>query len=221
MVIIVGGGPAGSSAAYTLAKHSLDVCVIDKSSFPRDKLCGGLLTLRSKKVFSEIFDALWSEVVDFTSHGVRFFHQDKQLNSVENYSELYFTKRMVFDDYLLTLAKNSGAQSIFGNGITSIDIKKKSCVLKSGDIVTYDYLIGADGVNSRVSKEIFGKSFNKKTIAFTLEIEVDRTLVKKQISDPEIYFGVVRWGYGWVFPKKKTLTIGVGGMQQFPLQISP
>ena len=54
-VVVVGGGPAGSAAARTLAAAGVDVCVIDKSVFPRDKLCGGLLTLRSRKTFQQVF----------------------------------------------------------------------------------------------------------------------------------------------------------------------
>ena len=44
-VVIVGGGPAGSSAACTIAKSGLSVLLIDKSEFPRDKCCGDGLTL--------------------------------------------------------------------------------------------------------------------------------------------------------------------------------
>ena len=42
--LIVGGGPAGSSCAWQLHQHGLDVMVMDKTSFPRDKVCAGLIT---------------------------------------------------------------------------------------------------------------------------------------------------------------------------------
>lgn len=67
-------------------------------------------------------------------------------------------------------------------------------------------------MNSVVSKSIFGNSFNSKTIGFALEIEVDKKLLNREVTVPEIYFGVVNWGYGWVFPKENTLTIGIGGV---------
>ena len=53
--VVVGGGPAGSAAAYTLAAAGKKVCLIDKAEFPRDKLCGGGLTFRSKRAFERIF----------------------------------------------------------------------------------------------------------------------------------------------------------------------
>src|SRR3954452_11793178 len=46
-VVVVGAGPAGASAAYHLARHGLDVVVMEKSRFPRDKVCGDGLTPRA------------------------------------------------------------------------------------------------------------------------------------------------------------------------------
>ena len=68
-VVVMGGGPAGSSAAYTLAGAGVKVCLIDRSIFPRDKLCGGLLTIRSKRAFQRIFKADWTPVIQTVSKG--------------------------------------------------------------------------------------------------------------------------------------------------------
>jgi flavin-dependent dehydrogenase len=54
-VIVIGAGPAGSTAAYLLALNGFKVLIIDKAIFPRDKLCGGLLTLKSIKLLEDIF----------------------------------------------------------------------------------------------------------------------------------------------------------------------
>ena len=210
-VVIVGGGPSGSSAAYTLAKQGIDVCVVDKAVFPRDKLCAGLLSLRSKHIFSEIFDASWEEAFEYKANGVKFFHKNKLLNDVKNCSEMFFTCRVDFDNYLLTMAESAGASLYQGSGIVSIDLKNRVCHLRSGDEISYDYLIGADGVNSIVAKTLYGKSFEKEKIAFALEVEVDRALSERDVNVPELYFGVAKWGYGWVFPKEKTLTVGIAG----------
>ena len=211
-VVIVGGGPSGSSAAYTLAKQGVDVCVVDKAVFPRDKLCAGLLSLRSKQLFSEIFDASWEEAFEYKASGVKFFHKNKLLNDVKGCSEMFFTYRVDFDDYLLTMAKSVGVSLYLGSGISSVDMDNRVCQLRSGGEISYDYLIGADGVNSIVAKTIYGKSFDKEKIAFALEIEVDRSLSEREVNVPELYFGVAKWGYGWVFPKEKALTVGIIGL---------
>jgi geranylgeranyl reductase family protein len=211
-VLIIGGGPAGASAAHTLASHGLDTALIDKAVFPRDKLCGGLLTLRSRKIYSRIFAAAWEPLVDFTAHGVKFFHRASLLNEVADGSELYFTRRLDFDHYLLDQAIARGTTAYLGDAVVALDIHEKICRLRSGAEFSFDFLVGADGVNSLVAKNLFGKAFDHNSIAFALEMEVDRRQFPQPLDDPEIVFGLARWGYGWVFPKKDTLTVGIGGL---------
>lgn len=211
-VIIVGGGPAGSAAAHTLAAGGIDVCLVDRCIFPRHKLCGGLLTLRSKKIFDEVFGVSWDPVIERVSRGLIFCHRDRLLNSVRDYRDLHFTRRYNFDDYLLGLAKEAGANLLLGNEVRDLDTGESTLTLSDGTLLSYKYLIGADGVNSRVAWTLFGDFFDKATLAYGLEMEVPVAGRVSPISDPEIYFGVVEWGYGWVFPKKETLTVGIGGL---------
>lgn len=213
-VVVIGGGPAGSSAARTLALSGLSVCVIDKKEFPRNKLCGGLLTLRSKKVFDSVFNVSWDNVIEKTSRGVEFYYNTAFLNSVSNYKDVYFTSRRNFDNFLLSLSKKTGAKLLLGQGVKYIDEKDKKLVLDNGEQIKYKYLIGSDGVNSVVARFLFGSPFDKKTIAFGVEIEVPYSTRVESIENPEIYFGVVNWGYGWVFPKKDTLTVGLGALHE-------
>jgi flavin-dependent dehydrogenase len=211
-VLIIGGGPAGSSAARMLSGKELKVCVIDKSTFPRDKLCGGLLTLRSKRIFENVFQTTWDPIIEVISRGVQFFHNSRFLNSVSDYKDLHFVSRIKFDDYLLNLAKQSSATTQLGSGAKSVDIKNSEVELFDGTVLTADFIIGADGVNSTVAKSLYGKAFTKKAIAFGLEMEVPIGNKYPIINDPEIYLGVSKWGYGWIFPKRLTLTVGIAGL---------
>lgn len=211
-VLVVGGGPAGSSAARTLAAKGVKVCLVDKHTFPRDKLCGGLLTLRSKKIFDEIFKNSWAPTIDIVARGVQFFYKERFLNSVQDYKDLSFTCRYRFDDHLLKLAEQEGATLHLGTGVRAVNIENNSLELMDGTVFTSEFIVGADGVNSIVAKSLFGRSFNKDTIAFGLEMEVPINKYHQKIDDPEIYFGIARWGYGWVFPKRKTLTAGIAGL---------
>jgi len=211
-VLVIGGGPAGSAAAHTLARHGVDVGLIDKAVFPRDKLCGGLLTLRSKKVYQRIFEQPWDTIINHVSHGVKFLHQGRLLNEVVDFSELFFTRRLDFDHFLLDQAIGRGAAVYLGDAVVSLDISKKTCHLCSGEALTFDTLIGADGVNSLVAKTLFGQFFDSSRVAFALEMEVDRARHPDRVDDPEIHFGLAHWGYGWVFPKKDSLTVGIGGL---------
>jgi menaquinone-9 beta-reductase len=230
-VVVAGGGPAGSAAAFTLAARGLRVGVVDKYSFPRDKLCGGLLTLRAKKIFRQVFQTDWSPAIHRTACGAKFYFQSRLLNTVADYSDISFTCRREFDAFLLNLAVQRGATLLEGRMVKSVDSANSTVALADGATLNYDFLIGADGVNSAVARGLFGAAFNPQTIGFGLELEVPhiqsfspiggqaarradegvRFMERGCVTDPEIHFGLIDWGYGWVFPKRETLTAGIGG----------
>jgi geranylgeranyl reductase family protein len=213
-VVVVGGGPAGSAAARTLAAAGRDVCLIDRAIFPREKLCGGLVTLRSKKIFERTFGGQWKNDLFVSSTDVAFFSNGKLIAAPPPYSRLFFTMRFDFDNYLLGLARQAGAQLKLGESLSNLDLRARVIQLASGINISFDYLIGADGVNSQIAKSIFGHSFDPNTIGFGLEVEVPRANLPDQSDRVEIDFAAARWGYGWVFPKKATFTIGVGGIHK-------
>ena len=72
-VIVVGGGPSGSAAAMQLADAGLSVVLLDKARFPRDKLCGGLISERSAKLIDRIFGNAVVPPYEYVSTGARFF----------------------------------------------------------------------------------------------------------------------------------------------------
>jgi len=74
-VIIVGGGPAGTTAAYLLDKKGYEVLIIDKKKFPRNKLCGGLLTKKTLNILSDIYN-----------FNVKDLKKDKVINYISDYT---------------------------------------------------------------------------------------------------------------------------------------
>lgn len=214
-VIIVGAGPSGTSAAYLLAASGMKVTLIDKCVFPRIKLCGGLLTGRSEKIFHDIFKTSWNPVIEASSNGATLFKKYKYLNSFDNYRPLYFTSRDIFDTFLLELAREKGAQIMQGNRVVSVDQDENSITLSDGKKMFADFFIGADGVMSSVANSLFPHSRDVNKLAVCLETEVPLDLTNDQIKKPEVYLDIVRWGYGWIFPKKRSLTVGVGGIKKY------
>ncbi|HEY4140250.1 MAG TPA: geranylgeranyl reductase family protein [Pseudolabrys sp.] len=212
--VVVGGGPGGSAAAYTLAAAGKKVCLIDKSEFPRDKLCGGGLTFRSKRAFEQIFKRRWKSELINSSQNVSFFSKGRFLASYKVDANIYFTMRLSFDHYLVGLAQEAGATLKLGDAVSEIDLEKNSIVLRSGEQISFGFLIGADGVNSVVAKTLYGQSFNPETIAFALEAEVPRDRLPQHGDLVEFDFSAARWGYAWVFPKQKSITIGIGGLHR-------
>jgi menaquinone-9 beta-reductase len=210
--VVIGGGPAGSAAAHVIAGTGMNVAVIDKAIFPRNKLCGGLLTQRSQSVFKSIFGDVWGPAIETVADGIVFYHRDRFLNRLDSYKRVYFTSRPNYDTYLLELAEKRGAKIFQGRVVNSIDFQSRTVSLADGRTIKADFVIGADGVNSRISRLIDGSSDRRRTLAFGLECEVPRELLKRPIHSPEIYLGIARWGYGWVFPKKDSATVGLAGL---------
>jgi flavin-dependent dehydrogenase len=98
--------------------------------------------------------------------------------------------------------------------VDDIDVAN-SRLTADGEEIAFRYLIGADGVNSAVARALYGRSFYPENIGFALEAEVPRDATRQDAILPEVYFGAINWGYGWLFPKKKTLTVGIGGFHRY------
>ncbi len=203
-----------SSRLHTRCRRQKKVCLIDKAEFPRDKLCGGGLTLRSKIMFERIFRRPWKAELFISSRDVAFFSKGRFLASLKISSNLFFTTRLSFADYLLGLARDAGATLKLGDAVRKVDLDRQSIALQSDEDVAFRFLIGADGVNSIVAKTLFGKSFDPATVGFTLEAEVPRDRLPQHGNIVEIDFSAARWGYGWVFPKRDSVTIGIGGIHR-------
>jgi menaquinone-9 beta-reductase len=212
-VIIIGAGPGGTSAAYLLANAGMRVALLDKAIFPRNKLCGGMLSERTEKVYRSIFGDGWQDVYEFSCTGAKFFYRERLLNEVSNYRKIYFATRTTLDHHLVQLACASGATFMEKSCVTSLETDSGLVRLKNGSAIRGDFIIGADGVSSIVAKTI-GFPINNLKLAAGLEIEFPRQGNMADLSQPEIYFGFVRWGYGWILPKKDTLTIGIAGLAQ-------
>ncbi|WP_281857187.1 geranylgeranyl reductase family protein [Litoreibacter halocynthiae] len=207
-LIIVGSGPAGSAAATSAVKAGLSVAVIDKATFPRDKLCGGLFTGRSEKAMRAIFGREISDDLFVTTNHMRFLSKGRVLADIPNAPPVHLTMRRDFDAMLHAEAIAAGATPYLGQPIT--ELGDNTLTLKDGTTLGFKALIGADGVNSFVARTLFGRPFNPDTIGFGLEIESPRTTSRDDAV--EVDFDAASWGYGWSFPKRKTVTVGVGGI---------
>jgi flavin-dependent dehydrogenase len=99
-----------------------------------------------------------------------------------------------------------------GTAVKLVNREQNSLVLADNTVLTYDYLLGCDGVYSAVAKSLYGNSYPIKQTLFCLETVLPIAVYPSQITEPEIHFGYVRWGYVWVFPKGDNLTVGLGGI---------
>lgn len=210
-IIVIGAGPAGSAAATWAAKGGARVALVDKATFPRNKLCGGLFTERSSAFYREIFgqDVDLSRAITRTE--IAFWHNGAELAVLQDIPPLHLTMRLDLDNTLFHHALTAGAADFTGHAIA--EISESAVTFKGGDTLCAPIIIGTDGVNSIVAKYLFGSSFDTSTIGFGLEIEVPETTQNPGDQPLRIDFGAATWGYGWSFPKTQSTTVGVGGLR--------
>ena len=190
-VIIVGGGPAGAGAAKILKDNNINFCIIDKNKFPREKLCGGGLTNKSTTLLNHLgFD--YDKSKDTKEVELVAKKIDRNIPFV---NKIVMVDRIDFDyNNLKQVTDNNLFQS---ENIVSID----NNILKTDkDEYEFKYIIFADGVNGYSRKLI-----NNREFGFCVEYN-SKKLTDKTVID----FCAIKNGYGWIFPKSKHTTIGLG-----------
>src|SRR5436305_10250702 len=105
-VAIIGGGPAGSTAAYRLANAGASVLLLDKATFPRDKPCGGGVTGRAARLLPFSIEPVVEDVVARMDCGLRYRHRFSRRAKAPL---AYMTQRVRRDELLLRKAAEAGA----------------------------------------------------------------------------------------------------------------
>lgn len=203
-VIIVGGGPAGAALGFLLQKAGICNCIIDRQVFPREKLCGGLLTEKTLSLLKDIYGAFKFPYERITS-SVNLFIGTHKLSSVITNSSFCLVDRKNFDNYLLEQYKICGGTTYEGTCIQKIKENDKRLLLDNGTELVYDVLVGADGANSQI-RQIIDSLYRPEALC------IEANYVSEKITnDIDVFFATIRNGYGWCFPKSNYYTIGIGG----------
>lgn len=220
-VIICGGGPTGSTAGLVLARQGFSVALLDKATFPRKKLCGGLLTWKSVK----LLEAVHGETVEqLTNAGVINYASDHyKINTYQGALAegdlpfpFHFVDRMLFDDHLLKLAASAGVEIFEDSKIVHCDPDLGHVVTEDGRLFEGQYVIGADGANSVIRNTFpkYNRERFKEFMAPTIEISFKLEDFPRPVEYPELVVGFLEAGYGWVFPNKDRVIVGICGLRR-------
>ncbi len=208
-VIVVGAGPAGTMAAYELARRGVDVLILEKALFPRYKVCGGGLT---SKIIGEIpFDI--SPVIEREIVSVRFSFQFSNIFTRTSSDPLiYCTMREELDLFLLKQALSSGARIQHSEHISTLHQEGGGITVQTRTNTFHSrVVIGADGASSVVAQKCGLRKDLKSGIAWEAEMDAEQEELERYGQTVFLDWGTFPGGYGWIFPKHNHFSVGVGG----------
>ena len=210
-VLVVGGGPAGSTCARQLRQAGLDVLVIDKQAFPRDKVCAGWITPAVVESLELDLDAYAKGRVLQPIRGFRIGTiggPEAQTRYDEAVS--FGIRRCEFDHYLL---RRSAARLALGEAVRSI-VREDGGWLVNGRIRT-PLMVGAGGHFCPVSRMLGVEPGSRQSIVVAQETEFRlparaRSECGIEQDVAQLYFCPDLKGYGWCFAKGDYLNVGLG-----------
>lgn len=209
-VLIVGGGPAGSTCAWKLVRSGFDVSILDKAAFPRDKVCAGWIT-------PQVVESLQLDLTTYAQgrvlQPIDGFHVSlfEQPGIEVGFGRVvsYAIRRCEFDDYLL---RRSKARLHLDTVVRTIEKTSRGWCI-NGEFEAR-MLIGAGGHFCPVAK-LMRSSLpprSKLITAVETEFPISNTdeRLKESVGKPYLCFREDLSGYGWCFRKQNYYNIGVG-----------
>lgn len=211
-VIVVGAGPAGSTTARECATRGLRTLLLDKAEFPRDKPCGGGVTIRTHRLMP--FDI--SPVIERTVYGITLSVRRSESSTFHSPKPLtYLTQRSRLDTLLVQQAVEAGATLRERAPIKDLQ-RHGSHVTVTADGQSFEgrALVAADGANGRTAK-LAGISVPRRAfVGLEGNITPDGSFPREWEEAIGLDIGAIPGGYGWVFPKGDHLNVGIAGWQQ-------
>jgi geranylgeranyl reductase family protein len=212
-VIVVGGGPGGSTAAWRLARAGVRPLLLDAAVFPRVKICAGWVTPEAL-ADAEIDPEKYPHTLQaFTACRFGFAGQIHETRWRRPAS--YGIVRSEFDHHLLERARAAGADVRDGARVTAVTRAGAGVRVETErGVFTAPLVIGAGGHHCPVAKA-FGQVSEREEVVIAQESETrlpaDRLGTLRGVATaPELYVEPDLKGYGWYFPKEDVLNIGIG-----------
>src|SRR3954462_13892176 len=195
--LVVGGGPAGSTAAIRLADAGARVLLVDRATFPRDKPCGGGLTTRAFQQCPVDPTPVVEEEVDVVE--LRFRYDDSVVRTSPS-PVIRMTQRRRLDAFLLDAARARGVEVREG---TTIDVTDAPA----------DVVVGADGANGTTARAFGLGDGIVHGVAYEGNVPYGVVSRERYSGRAVVEPGEIPGGYGWVFPKGDHVNVGVGAWQ--------
>jgi len=218
-IVVVGAGPAGSIAAYECARRGFSTLLLEKAKIPREKACGGAVMYRGIRILR---GEIPHELIEQKIFGLRFeFYNGTSSEFISDKLIGITVFRDKFDEFLSKRAVEAGARLVECARVVLASVSDECATvqLQDGREFKSDFLIGADGVNSIISRSLKlrpkHKDLTKVGLGMEADVFVGSAGVMKATHGAPSVLNILpaknRISYGWVFPKREHLAIGIAG----------
>src|SRR3989454_20887 len=202
-VAVVGAGPAGATAALTLARRGLSVALLERDALPRYKTCGGGLVGRALALLPpEVERVLERRCGQADLHLLDVYQHYRATRDPPSAPIVATTMRERLDHVLASAAAGAGAALRAPCAVTGVTLEPRHVRLDTNTgPVTAAFVIAADGATGEVAR-LAGWGDGRHLIpALEYEARVDDATLDRFARVPRFDVGTVPYGYAWVFPK--------------------
>lgn len=201
--IIVGAGPAGSTAAYHLAKQGRSVLVLEKAALPHNKPCGGGVS----PAIAQWLDFDLTPAISMKANKISYTWKMEDRVEVQIDSSMWMVQRDVFDEFLIRQAQKTGAEIRDSTEVTGIEFKNFVWEVKTNsEPVSARYLIAADGAGGPMTKWL-----GLKEPKLYLSASLETNSIKGDSLNFD--FGTIKKGFIWSFPKADGYSLSIAAMR--------
>ena len=225
-VLVVGAGPAGATAARTLAMAGFRVRLVDRAAFPRNKPCGGGISARALHRFPDVAREL-TRIPTHTVSRLYLEGPDGDATTIESDGPAaLMVRRVDFDALLVSLAIEAGSELLCGVDIVQVQETAAGVALtaRDGRRLEGSVVIGADGVHSVIARRLgLNPGWPETAVALDMMEETPRaSLCERDPSTLWVAYGfnpgreggrngrAAPEGYAYMFPKRDHVNAGVG-----------